>query len=66
MRQQAMENLLIEFEKAVDELENVWYERGSEFFLSDFNKLSNLASKSAILRDRSDRSASVIKELVNK
>lgn len=70
MRAQAMENLLIQFEEAV-------YKINKEYDLSMvvpinpgnpdcFQTLFNLCSKSAILRDRSDRSASVIRELVNK
>ncbi len=51
MRAQAMESLLKLFEKAVEE--------------KNEEALKNLAAKSKILRDRSDKSASVLRELIN-
>lgn len=66
MRAQAMENLLIEFEEAVENLVED-RKRGNEVAIQySVKQLMNLAHKSSILRDRSDRSANVIKKLVNK
>lgn len=52
MRASAMEEMLKVFEKAINDGENPWV-------------LKNLAAKSAILRDRSVSSESVIRELMN-
>ena len=64
MRAQAMESLLIEFEKAVTDLDNQSDDLDLDW--PNTERLINLAIKSKILRDRSDRSASVIRELINK
>lgn len=51
MRTQAMEKLLIAFEGAV--------------LANDPAKLALLRMKSIVLRDRSDKSASVVREIMN-
>lgn len=71
MRQQAMENLLIQFEEAVNKLSSVWdagFNSNDNIYKLDeaIYALENLSTKSSTLRDRTDKSASVIKELVNK
>lgn len=70
MRAQAMENLLEQFEDAVDLFEN-------QYDLSMMHKIDyvmtspdsvklllNLRTKSKILRDRSDKSQAVLRELL--
>ena len=59
MRAQAMEKLLIMFEDAVKDVD----EAIDEY---DLATLRNLRSKSIALRDRSNKSNSVIKELIEK
>lgn len=59
MRAQAMEALLLRFEEEV--------KKAKELRQFDMQAMLNLSVKSSILRNRTDsRSASVIKELVNK
>ena len=65
MRAQAMENLLIEFEKTVDNIDE--YDNSVDsIFASSLLTLRNLSTKSKILRNRSNVSTSVLKELANR